>query len=84
MAKSPPEPPAVAKSFESAMSELDTIVQGMEEGKLTLEQSLAAYQRGSELIRYCQDTLTAAEQKVQILEAGLLKDIPGNGGDSPT
>ncbi len=43
MAKSPPAPPVVAESFESAMSELESIVQGMEGGKLTLEQSLARY-----------------------------------------
>lgn len=65
------------------MSELETIVQGMEGGKLTLEQSLAAYQRGAELLKFCQETLAAAEQKVQILEAGILKDLTRNGNDSP-
>jgi len=82
MAKSPPDSPVVAESFESAMSELDGIVQGMESGKLTLEQSLAAYQRGADLLRYCQETLAAAEQKVQVLEAGVLKDLPRNGGNA--
>ncbi|HMV52283.1 MAG TPA: exodeoxyribonuclease VII small subunit [Rhodocyclaceae bacterium] len=82
MAKSPPAPPVVAESFESAMSELESIVQGMEGGKLTLEQSLAAYQRGADLLRFCQETLAAAEQKVQVLEAGVLKDLPRSGASS--
>lgn len=65
-------------SFEAALSELESIVQDMESGKLSLEDSLAAYQRGAELLKYCQGALTAAEQKIQILEAGELREFPGN------
>lgn len=77
MAKPPQSPPpaAVAESFEAAMTELERIVQGMEAGRLTLEQSLGAYQRGAQLLKFCQDTLSAAEQKVQVLEAGVLRDF---------
>lgn len=84
MAKSPHSPPAaaIAESFESAMTELENIVQGMEAGRLPLEQSLAAYQRGAELLKYCQDTLSAAEQKVQVLESGVLREFARVGGDS--
>ncbi len=63
------------ESFESAVSELESLVQSLEGGKLSLEEALAGYQRGTELIRYCQQTLGAAEQKIQVLEAGLLQDF---------
>ena len=72
-------------SFENAIEELETIVRAMEDGKLPLDSALERYQRGVELVRHCQSALSAAEQKVQILEDGLLKDFPaemgGNGND---
>lgn len=64
------------ESFEAALAELESIVQGMETGKLSLEESLAAYQRGAALLKHCQGALSAAEQKIQVLEAGQLKDLP--------
>jgi exodeoxyribonuclease VII small subunit len=67
------KPPA---SFEAALAELESIVQGMETGKLSLEESLAAYQRGATLLKHCQGALAAAEQKIQVLEAGQLQDLP--------
>jgi len=48
----------------------------MEAGKLSLEESLAAYQRGTELLKYCQRTLAAAEQQIQVLETGTLVAFP--------
>lgn len=65
-------------SFETALAELESIVQGMETGTLSLEESLAAYQRGAVLLKHCQDTLAAAEQKIQVLEAGELRDLTGS------
>lgn len=64
-------------SFESALSELETIVKSLEAGQngLALEESLTAYQRGMTLLRYCQDALATAEQKVQILEKDVLRDF---------
>jgi exodeoxyribonuclease VII small subunit len=67
-------------SFEASLSELETIVQNMEAGALSLEQSLAAYQRGMELLKSCQGTLAAAEQKIAVLENGTLRDLPTEGG----
>jgi len=63
------------KDFESALSELETLVAGLEAGQLTLEQSLNAYRRGVELLAYCERVLGEAEQQVKILEAGALKDL---------
>lgn len=59
-------------SFEAAMSELDRIVTEMESGQLSLEQSLSAYQRGAELLKFCQTALADAQQQVHILENGAL------------
>jgi exodeoxyribonuclease VII small subunit len=72
--------PAPPVSFESALAELETIVRSLEgdtssTSGLPLEESLAAYQRGMALLRYCQDALVAAEQKIQILEKDTLRDF---------
>lgn len=61
--------------FESAMAELEHIVADMESGKLSLEDSLAAYQRGAELLALCRGRLEDAQQQVRILEDGMLKDF---------
>jgi exodeoxyribonuclease VII small subunit len=55
------------QSFETALKELETIVAQMESGQLPLEQSLQAYQRGSELLQFCQKSLTEIEQQVRLL-----------------
>lgn len=72
--------PSAPASFESALAELETLVKSLEGGAngpdaLPLEDSLAAYQRGMSLLRYCQDALLAAEQKIQILEKDSLRDF---------
>ena len=54
-------------TFESAISELETIVNQLESGDLELEQSLQLFERGIELTRLSQSRLQEAEQKVQIL-----------------
>jgi exodeoxyribonuclease VII small subunit len=53
--------------FEAALEELEGLVERMEEGKLSLEESLATYERGIALSRACQKSLDAAEQRIQIL-----------------
>jgi exodeoxyribonuclease VII small subunit len=65
-------------TFESALAELEQVVADMESGKLPLEESLAAYQRGAELLRQCRSRLDDAQQQVRILEDGTLKDFPVN------
>lgn len=78
------EQPASPASFETSVSELETIVAAMERDDLPLEEALAAYQRGIGLLRHCQATLSAAEQRVRILEQGLLQDLAAsqNGQES--
>ncbi len=65
--------------FESAMAELEKIVADMEAGKLSLEDSLAAYQRGAELLAFCRGRLESAQQQVSVLENGVLKDFSASG-----
>lgn len=53
--------------FEQALTELDTLLEQMESGKLTLEESLSQFERGIQLTRQCQGLLKQAEQKVEML-----------------
>lgn len=63
-------------SFEAALAELEGLVEKMETGELSLEQSLAAFERGVRLTRHCQAALQAAELKVKVLtESGALEDL---------
>jgi exodeoxyribonuclease VII small subunit len=66
-------------SYEQAIAELETIVAQMETGHLPLEESIAAYQRGAELVKLCQQSLSKAEQHIQLLnEAEQLIDFNAN------
>jgi len=62
-------------TFESALTELEKIVESMEGGEMPLEQSLAAYKRGAELLKFCQAALRDAQQQVKVLEDNVLKDF---------
>jgi exodeoxyribonuclease VII small subunit len=62
-------------SFEAAMAELDQLVADMEGGKMSLEDSLASYKRGAELLSFCRGKLDDAQQQVRVLEDGVLKDF---------
>ena len=65
------------KDFEAAIVELETIVKKLEEGDLALEQSLALYERGVQLSRFCHAQLEQAERRIEILnERGELKPAP--------
>ncbi len=64
-----PKPKKHPLSFEQALSELEILVETMEQGKLSLEESLKSFERGVELTRTCQQALKEAEQKIAILSA---------------
>ncbi|MCE2999768.1 MAG: exodeoxyribonuclease VII small subunit [Betaproteobacteria bacterium] len=66
---------AAEPSFESALAELEKIVEAMEEGRMPLEESLTAYKRGADLLKFCQSRLQDAQQQVKILENGVLKNF---------
>jgi len=56
-----------AFQFEDSLSKLERLVEQMEDGEFSLEQSLKAFEEGIKLTRECQQALKKAEQKVQML-----------------
>jgi exodeoxyribonuclease VII small subunit len=63
-------------SFETALVELESLVERMEAGDLSLEDSLGAFERGVKLTRHCQSALKNAELKVKVLtEENALEDL---------
>ena len=60
-------------TYEEALAELDALVARMESGALPLDQLLAAYQRGAQLLTFCRGRLDAVEAQVKVLEEGQLK-----------
>ena len=56
-----------APSFERALEDLEQIVEQLEQGDLSLDDSLRAYERGVALGRTCQQALDAAEQRIELL-----------------
>ena len=70
-------------TFEAALDELESLVAAMETGQLPLQESLAAYKRGAELLAFCQDALKDAQLQVDVLEKGVLKAFkPESAGDA--
>lgn len=69
--------------LEGALEKLELLVESLEQGDLSLEESLKAFEAGIKLTRQCQETLAAAEQKVQLLieQNGVLKSEPFDNDD---
>ena len=63
------EPQETTIDFEAAMGELESLVEKMEQGEFSLEDSIKQFERGMQLARTCQRALRAAEQKVLKLAA---------------
>jgi exodeoxyribonuclease VII small subunit len=72
---------AVAPKFEDAMAELEAIVTAMEGGQMPLEQSLAAYRRGAELLKQCQAVLAQAQLQVRVLDGEVLRVFEDTGAE---
>lgn len=53
--------------FQQVLSELESLIERLEEGDLPLEEALATFERGVELTRQCQSALQSAQQRVEIL-----------------
>ncbi len=58
---------AKPKNFETSLEELERIVRELEQGELTLEKSLELFEQGVKLSRECQERLTEAERRIEIL-----------------
>ncbi|WP_281687785.1 exodeoxyribonuclease VII small subunit [Pseudomonas citronellolis] len=67
-----------AVDFEQSLAELQTLVERLESGEMSLEDSLGAFEQGIRLTRECQAALSQAEQKVQVLleRDGELSEAP--------
>jgi exodeoxyribonuclease VII small subunit len=66
--------------FETALAQLEQLVQKLESGDLSLEASLQEYERGVQLTRVCQQALKQAEQRVQLVNSdGSSSDFPALG-----
>ena len=76
MSKKAQTPP---KSFEDAMAELEKILNDMESGTVSLEESLAKYERGNFLIQHCRGVLGQAEKQIELLS----KTAEGNLASEP-
>ena len=80
MPKTPAKAPSPVADFETALAQLETLVESMEGGEMTLEDSLGAYERGVGLYRRCQQALEQAELRVRLLSD---PGQPGNGEPFP-
>ena len=67
MARKPANDPSPVADFEASLDQLEQLVDKMEHGELSLEESLAAYERGVGLYRRCQAALEQAELRVRLL-----------------
>ena len=65
--------PAVPATYEAALQELEGLAGRLESGQLPLDQLLAGYQRGAQLLKFCRDRLEAVETQIKVLEGTELK-----------
>jgi exodeoxyribonuclease VII small subunit len=74
MAKSTsPSAPALPSTYEAALQELEGLISSLESGQLPLDQLLAGYQRGAQLLAFCKTKLEAVETQIKVLEGTELK-----------
>ena len=59
-----------AVNFEKALKELETIAENLEEGELSLDESIRQFEKGMQLARLCRRKLDEAERKIEILQKG--------------
>jgi len=70
MAKDTTRQDIAKMSFEQALDELKTIVEQLETGETRLDDAIAAYERGSQLKRHCEDKLREAQAKIEKISLG--------------
>ncbi|GGP25391.1 exodeoxyribonuclease VII small subunit [Silvimonas amylolytica] len=67
------------ENFEAGFAELEALIAQLESGNLALEASLAAWQRGQELLQYCESKLADAERQLKVLEGDRLQTLKVDG-----
>jgi exodeoxyribonuclease VII small subunit len=87
MARKPPAEASPVADFEASLDQLEQLVEKMEHGEMSLEESLAAYERGVGLYRSCQAALEQAELRVRLLSdpdnPSSAEPFPAVGGTAP-
>lgn len=71
-------------TFKEAIEELEKITDSLESGELELEKSISLFERGVELIKYCQEKLDSAKAKVELLVDSLegeIEEVPAEEGE---
>ncbi len=68
MSKKSPSAALQPASYGEAVQQLEALIAGLESGQLPLEQLLGQYQRGTELLKFCRDSLQAVEDQVKLLD----------------
>ena len=63
-----PTEPAPEHTFESALSRLESLVSEMEGDRMPLEELIVAYEEGTKLVKICQQKLSDAEKKIEIIQ----------------
>jgi exodeoxyribonuclease VII small subunit len=76
---SPAQRPVEELSFEEARDELERVVQALEDGRTSLDEALALWERGEQLYRACRARLDAAEERIAKLAAALDDERPDAG-----
>ena len=76
---SPAQRPVEDLSFEEARDELELVVQALEDGRTSLDEALALWERGEQLYRACRARLDAAEERIAKLAAALDDERPDAG-----
>ncbi|MBQ1275076.1 MAG: exodeoxyribonuclease VII small subunit [Cellulosilyticum sp.] len=61
------------KNFEKAITELEASIKRLEDGDVTLEESIAEYKKGMDLAAYCMEVLKKAEQEIYVYESSHYK-----------
>ncbi len=67
------------ENFEAGFAELEALIAQLESGNLALEASLASWQRGQELLQYCESKLADAERQLKVLEGDRLQTLKVDG-----
>lgn len=62
-------------TYEAALEELEQLLAQIESGQLPLEQLLAGYQRGAQLLAFCRSRLQAVQQQIQVLDGDIARSL---------